>query len=187
MEITRAIIDHSVRQKPFGASEPFITGDEQLVLSFYSDVLAALERLPQVSLIRELDHHGSGYASYISAFLFPRDKRSCRDFPDRVETAGILLYMSRLAPIAVFGASGRSENKQNNGRSSGFISIENLGILPDGDWTDFLAVVRECLQAKNIELLPKEPLLLSAPEDVRIPTVFDGPYYVFDTLFYWSD
>lgn len=187
MEITRAIIDCSISKKPFGSSEPFVTGDERLVYSFYSDVFTALERLPEVSLVRELDHHGSGYASYISAFLFPRDKRSQRDFPDRVETTGILLYMSRLAPIAVYGASGRTENKRNSGGSSGFLSVENLGKLPEGDWIDFLMSVRECLQAKNIEILPAEPLLLPAPEDVRIPTLFDGPHYVFDTLFYWSD
>jgi len=69
MEITRAIIDKSVTQQPFGTFEPFLTGNDDDAASFYRDVLWALEKLPGVSVIREPDHHGSGYASYVSAFL----------------------------------------------------------------------------------------------------------------------
>jgi len=46
MEITDAIIRNSVAQRPFGASEPFVSGNEKDISSFYSDVLTALERIP---------------------------------------------------------------------------------------------------------------------------------------------
>lgn len=187
MEITDSIIEKSVAQQSFGSFEPFVTGDDHDAASFYGDVLSALERLHGVSVFRELDHQGSGYASYVSAFLYPSDGRSRRDFPAYVETTGILLYMSRLAPIAVFGASARTDNKRDTGASSGFIGIDNVGRLPDGEWTAFLATVSDCLRSFQIEMLPREPLLRPAPDGVSIPTVFDGPYYVFDTLFYWCD
>src|SRR5580765_3719573 len=105
MEITRNIIERSVKEQAFGVFEPFVTGDDASVTAFYADVFAALVKLPAVSLIRDDDHYGSGYASYVSAFLFPRDGHSCRDLPERIERTGIMLYMSRLAPIAVYGAS----------------------------------------------------------------------------------
>ena len=187
MEITASIIEKSVTTQPFGAFEPFVTGNDGDTASFYGGVLSALERLPGVSVFRELDHHGSGYASYVSAFLYPSDGRTRRDFPEYVETTGILLYLSRLAPIAVVGASARTDNKLDRGASSGFIGIDNVGRLPDGEWTTFLATVSECLRSFRIEMLPREPLLRPAPDGVSIPTVFDGPYYVFDTLFYWCD
>jgi hypothetical protein len=154
---------------------------------FYNTVLASLEQIPGVSVFRELDHHGSGYASYVSAFLYPSDLRSRRDFPDYIETTGILLYLSRLAPIAVFGASARTSSKRKSRTSSGFIEVHNVGRLPDGNWTDFLAELANCLRSFRVEILPRDHLVLPAPDGVSIPTVFDGPYFVFDTLFYWSD
>ena len=187
MQITDAIMNDSVAQVPFGSFEPFVTGTDQDASLFYMLVLSALEEIPGISVIREADHQGSGYASYVSAFLYPSDGSTRRDFPTHVETTGILLYMSRLAPIAVYGASGRSDNKNDSGGGSGFINSENVGTLPEGDWTALLSNVTECLRRFRIEFLPREPLLQPAPEGIAIPTIFDGPYYVFDTLFYWSD
>jgi hypothetical protein len=187
VQITDAIICDSVAQQPFGSFEPFITGTDRDAWHFYSDVLATLEHAPGVSVIREADHQGSGYASYVSAFLFPSDGSTRQDHPTYVQTIGILLYMSRLAPIAVYGASGRTDNKHDTGASSGFIDADNVGTLPVGDWTAFVATVTECLHRFRIEVLPRDPLLQPAPDGIEIPTVFDGPYYVFDTLFYWCD
>ena len=187
MEITDAMINSSVGGLAFGAFEPFVTGDDLAVSSFYSDVLASLKSIPGVAVHEELDHYGSGYASYLSVFLYPSDGRSCRDFPDHTETTGILVYMSRLAPIWVYGASAEAENKNGKGSSSGFIEAGSLGTLPDGDWVDFLASITRCLASYGIELLHREPLMQPARDDIIIPTVFDGPYYVFDTLFYWCD
>lgn len=187
MEITQTIIDKSVTQQPFGTFEPFLTGDDDDAASFYRGVLSVLEKLPGVSVVRELDHYGSGYASYVAAFLHPSDGRSQRDFVYYIETTGLLLYLSRLAPIAVFGASSRTDNKRDKGSSSGFIDVDNVGRLPDGDWAPFLATITACLHSFRIEFLPREPLLLPAPDGVSIPTLFDPPYHVFDTLFYWMD
>ncbi len=187
MQITDDIMNDSVAQRPFGSFEPFITGNDSDASRFYSKVFLALEQIPSVSLIRGLDHHGSGYASYVSAFLYPRDGSTRRDYPTDIETTGILLYMSRLAPIAVYGASGRTDSKEGRGSSSGFIGTNNVGTLPEGDWTAFVAAVTACLCQFRVEFLQREPLVQPAPTDIEIPTVFDGPYYIFDTLFYWSD
>ncbi len=187
MQITEDIICDSVAQKPFGTFEPFVNGTDEDAHQFYSNVFSALERVRGIAVIRELNHQGSGYASYVSAFLYPSDNSTRRDHPIYVETSGVLLYMSRLAPIAVYGASRRTDNKDGKGSSSGFIGADNVGTPPDGDWTVFIAAITNCLQEFRIELLPREPLLQPAPEDIKIPTAFDGPYFIFDTLFYWSD
>jgi hypothetical protein len=193
MKITQEIIRKSVSQQKFGDFEPFISGEDRAIASFYQGVITGLENLPGVGLFREHDHHGSGYASYVSVFLYPEEGHysgagvAQHDYPEFVHTTGILLYLSRLAPIAVYGASNRTDNKHDGGGSGGFIEASNVGLLPDGDWSEFLGVIEECLQSFRIEILPREPLLLPAPQDISIPTVFDGPYYVFDTLFYWED
>jgi hypothetical protein len=64
-------------------------------------------QLPGMGLMREADHYGSGYASYISVFLYPEKGyyagagAAQRDYPEFVHKTGFLLYLSRLAPIAV--------------------------------------------------------------------------------------
>lgn len=73
------------------------------------------------------------------------------------------------------------------GSSAGFIGVDNIGLLPEGDWVDFLAAINSILRSFRIEILPREPLVQPAPVGIEIPTVFDGPYYIFDTLFYWAD
>jgi hypothetical protein len=186
MKISRATIDRAVAAQPLGSEEPFLSGPDEAIASFYKRVFAALER-SRIRVLMEPDHHGSGYASYISTFLYRADGVGVRDFPAYRETAGLLLYVSRLAPVAVFGASDRTQNHNNTGSSSGFIRINNLNKLPGDDWADFLWTVKRVLHNHGVELLATEPLLEPAPEGLRIPTAFDGPYYVFDTLFYWED
>ncbi len=187
MEITDELIRKSVASEPFGSFEPFITGDERAVEQWHGRALAALGRSPLIKVIREDDHYGSGYASYVSAFLSPRDGGSVIEHPTFVTTTGVLLYLSRLAPIAVFGASSRTKNTNNSGASSGFIEIDNLNRPPEGDWSWFMREVREVLGHHEVELLDREPLERPVPSDVVIPTCFDGPYRVFDALFYWCD
>lgn len=187
MEITEAVMRRAVRQECFGTLHPFASCDEHAIDGFYKDVLAAIQRTNVIALQREPEHHGSGYASYISAFLYPRDGSTSVDMGEFVETKGILLYLCRLAPIAVFGASSRGQNKHNSGSSSGFVTVENLNVSPDGDWSRFMQTLATTLEAKGVEVLPRELLIAPAPADIQIPTVFDPPYYVFDTLFYWED
>jgi hypothetical protein len=187
MDVTDAILSKSVSQRPFGTFEPFVTGDDDAVAAFYARVLAGLERTRNVAVIREHDHHGSGYASYVSAFLYPRDGSTRIEARTHVTTTGVLLYLSRLAPIAVFGRSDRTDHTTGGGGASGFIEATNLNLLPDGDWSDFMYAVRSVLTAANVELMAREPLMLPAPAGLRIPTAFNPPYYVFDALFYWED
>ena len=157
IQITDKIINDSVVQRPFGSFEPFIAGTDHDVQRFYSDVLDTLAQVSEISVRREIDHRGSGYASYVEAFLYPSDGSTQSDQPGYVETTGILLYMSRLAPIAVYGASGRTDNKDQLGSTSGFINVENVGTLPEGDWTKFLEAVTCCLAHFRIEFLPIAP------------------------------
>ncbi|GAA4788898.1 hypothetical protein [Lysobacter hankyongensis] len=185
-DITREIMEKSVQAQPLCEEEPFLSGDEAAVTGFYECMFAALRR-DGVDVLIEDDHHGSGYASYISAFLSRRGGVDEIDHPAHVETVGLLLYVSRLAPIAVFGASSRTRNKRDSGTSSGFITTDNLDRLPPGDWSGLLRTLRIVLEAHGVELLPTAPLLAPAPDGIRIPTAFDGPYAVFDTLFYWED
>lgn len=187
MEITPEIMRRSVAKQPFGAFEPFVSGPEAAVVSFYDGVIAALQALEGVCLIREEPHHGSGYASYVSVFLFPDDGTARIEAGDHVLTTGLLLYLSRLAPLATFGASSMTRNKDDEGGSSGFIESHNAGTLPAEGWLEFLGAMEACLAHFHIELLYREPLLVPAPEGITIPTVFDPPYFVFDTLFYWED
>ena len=58
---------------------------------------------------------------------------------------------------------------------------------PEGDWLSFVDEVTGILAKHGIEMLSREELLRPAPSDMEIPTAFDPPYHVFDTLFYWED
>jgi hypothetical protein len=188
MKLADDLLFRSAAGMLFGEQEPFVNGTDSDVESFYHRLLADLAHVPNVTVTREMDHHGSGYASYISAFLSRRDDNCItKVYPNYAETVGLLLYVSRLAPIAVFAASSVTRAKDGKSGSSGFIDTTNLNQLPDPTWVPFLRSIEIVLNDYGVELLSSEPLLEPAPQGIEIPTVFDGPYYVFDTLFYWCD
>lgn len=185
MEITETMIARSVARKPFGDFEPFISGKDKKVEAFYDDVLTALKSIRGITVVDGKNYQG--YASYVAFFLYPSDGRSRREFPSYTEITGVLLYMSRLAPIAVYGESFRSSTKDHMGGASGSIEVSNVGILPDKGWKTFINPVIACLHSFGIEVLPRESLIFSAPKGISVPSTFEGPYFIFDTLFYWND
>lgn len=187
MEITPEIIRRSVKEQTFGTVEPFASGNAETISAHLDRVLTALETLPGVSTVREEDHYDSGYASYVSAFLYPSDGRSQVDQPEHIETTGLLVYVSRLGPVAVLGGSWRAQRKDGKGGSRSLMDHTVAGSLPEGQWDWLVTEIERALADFEIALLPREPLSQPAPEDIQIPTVFDPPYFVFDTLFYWSD
>jgi hypothetical protein len=164
-----------------------VSGTSTDVERFYQSVFHRIGFQAHMAVDRERDHHGSGYASYISAFLYPRDGNTTHRHETYDEDHGFLLYVSRLAPLAVFGASSRTRNHDGDGGSSSFIDANTVGVVPSGDWHSFLMSLGAVLAEYKIDLLPRELLLRPLEIDLRVPTAFDPPYYVFDALFYWED
>src|SRR5438046_1845371 len=156
MEITQDMMRRAVRQQALSAREPFCPGREAPVSAFYDRVLRDLERHDEIAVVRELAHHGSGYASYVSAFLYKKDGTSTREFPAHIEKTGVLLYMSRLGPFAVFGASSITAAKDGKSSSSGFVAADNLGLLPEGDCLSFVDEVTGILAKHGLEMLSRE-------------------------------
>src|SRR5688572_23746580 len=92
-----------VELRRVGSTWPYDRGSAEDVEAYLRDVVAFLQRSPRLVFDPHRDHYGSGYASYIHLFCSKRGRKSARRQED-IEVPGIDLYLSRLAPLAVYGA-----------------------------------------------------------------------------------
>lgn len=93
---------------------------------------------------------------------------------------GIAVYLSRLAPFAVYGRENRSEN------SMGYLRAQDAYALPPGDWQTEVVAIRQVLQDLGYVLPPRDQLIERLPIKLDIPTVLEDKH-VFDAIYYGED
>ena len=131
--------------------------------------------------------YGSGYASYVDVFCYKRDGSSMKVTEHGQDISGIALYLCKLAPVAVWGEN--SKSKHSKGGCYGFLSPETVESLPEGDWNEFMFILKDKLNKHRIEILKKRYVRQALDFDTKIPTLLNtnNAYKVFDALFYWED
>lgn len=167
-----------------GDFSPYLEGSIDTCDEYARKVIKKLEKSPILEVEKELDDYGSGYASYFDVFITKKDKSHYIQRENYTEINGITLFISRLAPIAVFGTG--QKTKHETGGSYGYLSAEIVGQLPDGDWVRELEEIRNILSIYKFAILTRQEIIKNLLFDVDIPTIFDSEK-VFDALFYWED
>ena len=157
MELKTNILDTAVY--------PYSTQDPDTIDRFLQEVVESLKNSEQIEVEAEFDHYGSGYASYVEVFCDRRQPSQLVSNSDSA-TPGITLYLSRLLPIVVYGATEKAANSYSG--TFKFLTPHQLGLLPPGDWQGILTEITQKLQSFNLQIISP-----SAEE--------------FQKLFYWED
>src|SRR5699024_12142705 len=73
-----------------------------------------IKRIPNITCKAEFDHYGSGYASFVKFFCYRKEDVLVEKDKEEhgvveYEKTGVLLNVSRLAPVFIYGEEERSE------------------------------------------------------------------------------
>ncbi len=150
-------------------------------------IVNGLKRSHLIDVEAEFNDYGSGTASYVDVFCSKRSGKSTQRKGDTDWIDGIAIYLSRLAPIAIYGPMQRTRNK--TGGSFDFLIADVVGTLPPGDWIEEVKEINKKLTTfYGVTLLEKEFLAKKLPFKAKIRTCFKKKgYQIFDAIFYWDD
>lgn len=186
MPLSDAELRSFIAGRPFGPGTPY-EGGEAVIEKHLRKTVAGLARSSLIEVEADFGHYGSGYASYVDVFCPKRGGRSTTEADGIRRIDGLVIYLSRLAPLAAFGAGQRT--RHDKGGSMNYLDADQVGKAPPGDWTTVTAEVRTKLaRYYGFTLLSQDELSRPLPFDAKIPTVISNrPYRVFDAVFYWED
>ena len=181
--------------KMIGDSYPYDTNDDNEVEAHIRRLFYRLNRIPGIICEAEWDHFGSGYASFVEFFCYrEKDKHHTENKWTREEkTDGLLLYISRLAPVAIMGEDTRYKTfrietgDEIGGAYGSLTSPSQLRISQK-----FLPIsqkITEVLTEFGYELLREEMVNMPLPFQAKIPTIYSEPrdYVLMHAIFYWED
>lgn len=186
-------LEAMIRQEIISDMYPYSTGDEQALKNYLKAILAELKR-SNIHCKVEIDHFGSGYASYIQWFCYEDAHLEMKQAKaTRTEDIrGLYVLISRLAPIIVIGPGDESTTYSLTGDYlSGGKSVLDSPFQLDIE-TPFHQLYNKLLQLfmkYNYTVLQKEDLEYPLPFDTVIPTLSrkKGQYLMWDAIFYWED
>lgn len=132
------------RQHTVGNRWPYNGGLDEDVEAHLHDVVADLETSPLISVEADFDSYGGGYASFVDVFCFKKDGSSRERFLGSGEKIiGIQIYLSRLAPIAAYGAEECTRHPR--GGSSSLLAYDSVATMPI--WRLAGCFARDCSEA----------------------------------------
>ncbi len=184
-----------VTNKVVGDFPPFTSGSITKTDNYIRKVLARLSSSATLLVEADFSSYGSGFASYVEMRVSKKDQSDtviyAKNQQVTYDTAGLLLYISRLTPYWFYGGSswGKTYEKgQLTGGGSTFLEPDSQDVINQVVWQHERQQVEAVLQEFRYGLLTPEELRKPAPADISIPTVLaDKPYTVFDCFFYWQD
>lgn len=157
-------------------------------------VIGRLKSIHSIILEADFDHYGSGTCSYVPVYISKRDKSDVKVSREgnltTYDTSGLVLYLCRNAPYAIFGKGDWSSTFEGKNKRNGYIPyIEDIGSVPSDDWNQRVIEISNILNIYGIGILSKTELNVKLDFDIQIPTIFTSPasYTVFDCFFYWED
>lgn len=145
-------------------------------LRFLYELKSDLERSDLVAVGENFGDFQGGFASFGSFYCFKKDGSSTRHFGSAKVIMGIVINVSCLAPVAVYGSGDY------------FLKLEMLGVLPPGDWERVWDEVHPKFERRGLEFASPEVLGQFLPFDANLHTLMgDPPFRVYDLLFSWDD
>lgn len=195
MIFTQEYLTDLIKGKSRGEFHPFSTGKWKKSDKYLKQIVDRLKGVKSIELEADFDHYGSGFSSYVHLYLSKSDKSDVKITEagdSRTEwTNGLMLYLCRLAPFAIY-SEGAWARKYVAGKwhsaCSHFIEPENIGTTPNYEWDGELFEITKIIEQFGITCLTKEVLDKFIDFEIMIPTILtDPPYRVFDCLFYWAD
>ena len=182
-----------IRQEVISDVYPYSMGNEHELKNYLKAIFAELKR-SNIHCKVEIDHFGSGYASYIQWFCYEDQHVEVKEYPSkRVEDIqGLHVLISRLTPVIMIGNANESStyslsSEYLGGGNSMLDEPHQLVIEPR--FEKLFNVLVRIFMKYNFTVLRKEDVELPLPFDADIPTLSRGKrkYLVWDAIFYWED
>jgi hypothetical protein len=200
MELTTDILQKTCKEQIVGDFYPYNTGDWDETEKYIEALVGRIKGIPTLNVNADFDHFGTGTASFVEVYATKRDgsltiarQEKTNDHLLTTEThEGLLIAISRVAPVAVMGSDKRTEKTKDgkfDSTSLSHIQSQIVDILPPGDWHNEIEQIKRLLDEFNIRLLDSFTIEQPLDFDANIRTVLNSSrtYKVFDALFYWED
>ncbi|WP_158232855.1 hypothetical protein [Sporosarcina sp. P2] len=180
-----------------GDTFPYDSDDEQEVLAHINRLFYRICRIHNVVCEAEWDHFGSGYASFVEFFCYRKEdyitvqeKYGMRE----IEIKGIILYVSRLASVAIMGEDVRCrtiriETAEEVSGGYGSILDTPTSLAVSEELETLATELQKALQEFNYKLLAANEMSTPLLFKTKIPTIYrnERQYLVLDAIFYWED
>ena len=186
MDLNEDVVRRLAADMIVGDAPPYSWADPESVDRHLKELVAALQRSDLIGLEADFDHYGSGYSSYVHAFAWLSDRSGHVERRDGTDIAGLHLYLCRRGPFAAWGPGSKSRNKDGSG-AGGFLEWEEVGVLPAGRWKEAIAEIERKLRECGLRTVTKMEVETPLPGDIKVASLFDPPYRVFDAVFHWID
>jgi hypothetical protein len=181
-------LERLLSQKCISSAHPWCTEDERQIDGFYKQVCADIERAQRVQSRIEWNHYGSGYASYVDAWFYRATPEfECQELSKEWQAYhGVAVLLSRLSSYFVVMEGAKTWSDRGGSNYLPTLEMVNRFARPA---TERLAdEIAAFLETQGLQRLHPEALGHSLPKDTKVPTILsDGPYTVFDAVFYWED
>ncbi len=192
-----------ISNESVGDIYPYETKDADQIEKHLKDLFYNFNRSKLLTCEAMFDHYGSGYASYVDYFCYRKDGGSVlnekyieKDSLTSTEIEGLVIYVSRLAPVAIIWNDQRYKAKIDTETIkdeyfSGFTMLSDpRGVItePPNDMKDEFREIKQKLEQAGYTILEKGYLEQPLPFKAKIET-FTRPsqYKIFDAIFYWKD
>lgn len=196
MPFSDAFLQALTQAQVQGDFPPFTLGSPAKINHYVRKIVERLQQNTHLLVEADFGSYGSGYASYIPIKLFKKDRSDTLATLQKqgitYRTAGLLLYVSRLAPYWFYGGANwlaHYEAGRYQGGGNEFLEPEHPAAIDPQTWQTERQWLEAVLTHFRYALLTPEELVQPAPAAItHIPTVLaDPPYRVFDCFFYWMD
>ena len=183
-----------IRGEMIGDIYPYSSQNDIEVQNYLKQLLAELKR-SGISCEVELDHHGSGYASYRQWFCYTKEHVhiSTDKYKKEIEKEGLMIHISSLAPVVIIGIGNQSEtylleDSRWLGGGSTMLTEPHQLIIPS-KFEPFYHQLERLFMKYNFTILRKEDVEGVLPFKIKIPTLSrdEGEYLIWDAIFYWED
>jgi hypothetical protein len=186
--LSRGEIERLLAQQAISERHPWVTNEERLIDAHLKGACAAMTRATRSESRVEWGHYGSGYASYVDAWLYKTtpDFNVKQPIHDAEGHIGLVVLLSRLSPYFVF-----MEGEKRWHASGGSSYLPEFGMLDnlEAESVSLLArQVQPVLESHGLVRALREQLSEPLPEGLRVSTILtDRGFTQFDALFYWED
>lgn len=203
MLFTNEQLQTMISKEPIGETYPYNTKDKNQIEKYIQDLLYTLNRSKSFKCEAIFDHYGSGYASYVDFFCYKRDGSSKlsekyieKDSLTSILIEGLVIYISRLAPVAIIGKDERYkyiiDNDKIKDEFFGAMSMirkpEKVLDEPPHFMVNEFIEIKHILNHEGYTILNKQYLSQNLSFKTKISTFTDPMQYkVFDSIFYWMD
>ena len=188
MKISDGEIANLLAQQAISQQYPWSTNDSREIENFFKFVIPELERKSHVRSRVEWGHYGSGYASFVDAWLY----RESSDFDTKYRPAqgksytGLVILLSRLSPY--FALMEGEKSWGGNGGSSYMPHFDAIDDFPTPAVAELAEQVQPILESHGMIRLSHSMLDTPLEPKFKVRTVLtDRAFTNFDAFFYWED